>query len=37
MCNPSGPTMANLFMGHLIEKIFAVKSNGPLLPKVCLR
>ena len=37
MGNPLGPTMANFFMAHLEEKIFAEKSNGPLLPKLYLR
>ena len=34
MGNPLGPTTANFFMAHLEEKIFAEKSNGPLLPKL---
>ena len=37
MGNPLGPTMANFFMAHLEEKIFAEKSNGPVLPKLYLR
>ena len=37
MGNPLGPTMANFFMAHLKEKIFAEKPNGPLLPKLYLR
>ena len=37
MGNPLGPTMANFFMAHLEENIFAEKSNGPLLPKLYLR
>ena len=37
MGNPLGPTMANFFMAHLIEKIFAEKSDGSLLPKLYLR
>ena len=30
MGNPLGPTMANFFMDHLEEKIFAENSDGPL-------
>ena len=37
MGNPLGPTMANFFMAHLEEKIFAEKSNGPVLPKLYLQ
>ena len=37
MGNPLGPTMANFFMAHLEEKIFAEKSNGPVLPELYLR
>ena len=36
MDNQLGPTTAD-FKAHLEGKIFAVKSNGPLLPKVYLR
>ena len=36
MGNPLGPTMANFFMVHLEENIFAEKFNGPLLPKLYL-
>ena len=36
MGNPLGP-MANFFMAHSEEKIFAEKSNGSLLPKLYLR
>ena len=37
MGNPLGPTMANFFTAHLEEKIFAEKSNGPVLPKLYFR
>ena len=37
MGNPSRPTLANFFKAHLEEKIFAEKSNGPLLLKLYLR
>ena len=37
MGNPLRPTMADSFMAHLEEKIFAERSNGPLLPKLYLR
>ena len=32
MGNLMGPTMANYFMDHLEEKIFAEKCTAPLLP-----